>query len=272
MSTVVSADGTKIAYEVTGDGPPLVIVDGAMCYRDSGPSRPLAAELAADFTVFAYDRRGRGGSPSERSLRSDHSDVESPAREIEDVEALVKEAGGTAYVFGASSGAVLALEAADKGVGATRLAMYEPPLIVDGTHAPAPESALADMRRLVAEDRRGDAVAAFMRSVDVPGAIVAMMKLFPVWKKLKGVAHTLPNDLVLLEGLRQGRPLPADRWTTTTMPTLVADGGKSPEYMRNGAAALAEVLPNATHRTIPGQTHIVKAKALAPVLRDFFLG
>jgi pimeloyl-ACP methyl ester carboxylesterase len=263
MSTVVSADGTKIAYEVTGDGPPLVIVDGAMCYRDSGPARPLAAELAADFTVFAYDRRGRGDSPNSEF---------SPAREIEDVEALVKEAGGTAYVFGASSGAVLALEAADHGVGATKLAMYEPPLIVDGTHAPAPESALADMRRLVAEDRRGDAVAAFMRSVDVPGAIVAMMKLFPVWKKLKGVAHTLPNDLVLLEGLRLGRPLPADRWTTTTMPTLVADGGRSPEYMRNSAAALAEVLPNATHRTIPGQTHIVKAKALAPVLRDFFLG
>jgi pimeloyl-ACP methyl ester carboxylesterase len=263
MSTVVSADGTRIAYEVTGDGPPLVIVDGAMCYRDSGPSRPLAAELAADFTVFTYDRRGRGDSQDAEA---------SPAREVEDLEALVKEAGGTTYLFGASSGAVLALAAANSGVGVSRLAMYEPPLIVDGTHAPAPESALADMRALVAQDRRGDAVAAFMRSVDVPGAVVAMMKLFPVWKKLKGVAHTLPNDLALLDGLRQGRPLPADRWTTTTMPTLVADGGKSPAYMRNSAAALAEVLPNATHRTVPGQTHIVKAKALAPVLREFFLG
>jgi len=263
MSTVVSADGTKIAYEVTGDGPPLIIVDGAMCYRDSGPARPLAAELAADFTVFAYDRRGRGDSP----------DAEfSPAREIEDVEALVKEAGGTAYLFGASSGAMLALEAADNGVGATKLAMYEPPLIVDGTHAPASESELADMRALVAQDRRGEAVTAFMKSVDVPGFFVGMMKLLPVWKKLKGVAHTLPNDLALVDGLRQGRPFPRDRWTTTTMPTLVAAGGKSPAYMRNSAAALAEVLPNATHRIVAGQTHLVKAKALAPVLREFFLG
>ena len=262
MSTVRSEDGTTIAHEITGSGPPLLIVDGAMCYRDSGPSRPLAAQLAADFTVFTYDRRGRGDSP----------DAEfSVQREIEDIAALVKVAGGTAHVFGSSSGAVLALEAATAGVGVTKLAMYEPPLIVDGTHAPAPESALADMRALVAADRRGDAVQAFMRSVDVPGFALVLMKLLPAWKKLKGVAHTIPNDLVLLEGLRQGRPLPADRWTTATMPTLVADGGKSPEYMRNSAAALARVL-HASHQTIPGQTHLVKAKALAPVLREFFAG
>ena len=263
MTRTISADGTKIAYEVTGDGPPLVIVDGAMCYRDSGPSRPLAAELAADFTVYTYDRRGRGETPDAEFTKE---------REIEDLESIVKEAGGAAYVFGASSGAVLALEAANAGVGATKLAMYEPPLIVDGTHAPAPESVLPEMRTMVAENRRGDAVKAFMKSVDVPGFGIVMMRLLPVWKKLTGVAHTLPNDLVLLEGLRQGRPLPAGRWTTTTMPTLVANGGKSPDYLRNSAAALAEVLPNARHETVPGQTHLVKAKALAPVLRAFFLG
>jgi pimeloyl-ACP methyl ester carboxylesterase len=262
MSTVVSADGTKIAYEVTGDGPPLVLVDGAMCYRESGPGRPLAAELAGDFTVFVYDRRGRGESPNVEST---------PAREVEDIAALVKEAGGSAYLFGSSSGAMLALEAANTGVGALKLAMYEPTLIVDDTHAPAPESALADMRGLVAQDRRGDAVTSFMRSVDVPGFGIVLMKLLPAWKKLKGVAHTLPNDLVLLEGLRQGKPLPTDRWTSATMPTLVADGGKSPAYMRNSASSMAKVLPNATHTTLPGQTHLVKAKALAPVLRDFFL-
>jgi len=262
MSTVISSDGTKIAYETTGDGDPLIIVDGAMCYRASGPSRPLAAELAADFTVFTYDRRGRGESPNAECT---------PAREIEDIAALVKEAGGSAHIFGASSGAVLALEAANAGVGATKLAMYEPVLIVDDQHAPAPESALADMRRLIAEDRRGDAVATFMRSVDVPGFAVALMRLLPVWKKLKGVAHTLPNDLALVEGMRQGKPLPADRWPAATLPTLVANGGKSPTYLRNSAAAVAAVLPNATHRTVPGQTHLVKATALAPVLRDFFL-
>lgn len=258
-----SADGTRIAFEVTGDGPPLIVVDGALCYRASGPSRPLAEQLKADFTVFTYDRRGRGESPNTEST---------PAREVEDLAALVKEAGGSAYVFGASSGAVLALEAANTGVGVTKLALYEPPLIVDDQHAPAPASALIDMRRLVSEDRRSDAVKTFMRSVDVPGFMITMMTWFPVWKKLKAVSHTLPNDLALIEGLRSGKPLPEDRWTATMMPTLVADGGKSPGYMRAGAAAMASVLPNATYQTVPGQTHLVKAKVLAPVVRDFFLG
>jgi pimeloyl-ACP methyl ester carboxylesterase len=262
MSTVISEDGTRIAFEVTGEGPPLIIVDGAMCYRDSGPSRPLAAQLATDFTVYTYDRRGRGESPDGEF---------SVEREIQDLQALAKEAGGAPHLFGSSSGAMLALAAVNAGVGATKLAMYEPPLIVDDTHAPAPASALSDMRALVAADRRGDVIRTFMKSVDVPGFAILLMRLLPVWKKLKGVAHTLPNDLVLLEGLRQGRPLPADRWTVS-VPTLVADGGKSPEYMRNSAAALAAVLPDARHTTVPGQTHIVKATALAPVLRDFFAG
>lgn len=256
---LVSADGTKIAYEITGEGPPVIVVDGAMCSRASGPARPLAAELAADFTVYTYDRRGRGESDAgEYSVE----------REIEDVAALVKEAGGAAHLVGESSGAMLALEAANQGVGATKLAMYEPPLIVDGTHAPAPTDELAVMQGLVAADRRSDAVKTFMRSVDVPGVAVLMMQLLPVWKKLKGVAHTLPNDLALVEGLRVGRPLPTDRWTLS-VPTLVAAGGKSPEYLRNSARTMAEVLPNASYQTLPGQTHIVKASALAPVLREF---
>lgn len=263
MSTVISEDGTKIAYDMTGDGPPLMIVDGAMCYRASGPSGPLAAQLASDFTVYTYDRRGRGETPdSEFSV----------AREIEDLKALVKEAGGSVLMVGVSSGAMLALEAANAGIGVTKLALYEPPLIVDDNHAPAPVSVLPEMRKIIAEDRRGDAVKTFMRSVDVPGFGIVMMQLLPAWKKLKGVAHTLPNDLALLEGLRQGNPLPTDRWTTATMPTLVADGGKSPVYMRNSATALASVLPNGSHQTLPGQTHLVKATALAPVLRDFFAG
>jgi pimeloyl-ACP methyl ester carboxylesterase len=262
MSETHSADGSAIAFETVGDGPPLVIVDGALCYRASGPARPLAAALAADFTVFTYDRRGRGES-------ADHVEF-TTERELEDLEAIVKEAGGSAHVFGASSGAVLALEAANSGVGVTKLAMYEPPLIVDDTHSPAPESMLADIRALLAAGRRGDVVKKFMRSVDVPAFGIAVMRLLPAWKKLKGVAHTLPNDLALLAGLRQGRPLPADRWTAATMPTLVADGGRSPAHMRNSAAAVAAVLPNARYETVPGQTHLVRAKALAPVLRDFF--
>jgi hypothetical protein len=190
-------------------------------------------------------------------------------REVDDLAAVVKEAGGTVQMFGASSGAVLALEAACHGVGVTKLALYEPPLIVDDTHAPMPS--LAEMRVLAENDPAG-AVTKFMKAVDVPGFGLLIMRMLPVWKKLTGIAHTLPNDFALLDGLQEGKPLPAARWAAATMPVLVADGGKSPEYMRNGAAALASVLPAATYRTVPGQTHLVKAKALGPVLRDFFLG
>lgn len=263
MSTTISEDGTRIAFEVIGDGPPLIMVDGAMCYREFGPTRKLAEELKNDFAVHIYDRRGRG-----ESANGEYT----PQREVEDVAALVKEAGGTAHLFGASSGAILALNAANAGIGVTKLAMYEPPMIVDNTHAPTPAGFATEMRQLVAENRRGDAVKKFMRLVDVPAFGIVMMQLMPPWRKLKAVAHTLPSDMDIAVEFQQGEPLPTDRWTTATMPALVADGGKSPAHMRNGAAALAAVLPNATHRTIPGLTHLYKAPVLAPVLRDFLAG
>lgn len=260
-STVTSADGTKIAYERTGDGPPLIIVDGALCYRDSGPGRPMAAELAGDFTVFVYDRRGRGESGESAEIAME--------REVEDLEALAKEAGGSPVMYGSSSGAMLALEAANHGIGVTKLAMYEPPVIVDDSREPIAEDFLARIATMVAAGRNGDVVKAFMRSVEVPAFGIAVMRLLPVWSKLKAVAPTLRYDFTLLQGLQQGRPLPRTRWSTATMPTLVVDGGKSPAWMRNGNKAIADVLPNATYRTLPGQNHLVKAKALAPWLREF---
>lgn len=259
---VTSADGTRIAYDRTGEGPPLIIVDGAMCYRGQGPSGPIAAELADAFTVYTYDRRGRGESGDSTEF--------AVAREVEDIEALAKEAGGAPFLFGASSGAVLALEAANHGVGAAKVAMYEPPLIVDDTHRPLPGDWAARLDANVAAGRTGDVVKDFMRFVDVPGFGIAMMRLLPVWSKLKGVAPSLRHDFAFMADLQRGRPLPETRWSTTTMPALVADGGKSPDWMHHGNQALAQVLPNATYRTIPGQTHLVKAKALAPVLREFF--
>jgi pimeloyl-ACP methyl ester carboxylesterase len=261
MTTISSADGTRIAYERVGQGPPLIIVDGAMCYRGQGPSGALAAELAADFTVFTYDRRGRGesGDSAEFALE----------REVEDLEALAKETGGSPFVFGASSGAMLGLEAANHGVGVAKLAMYEPPLIVDDTHRPLPDDYVSALEAMIAEGRNGDAVKEFMRFVDVPGFALVIMRLLPVWSKLKAVAPSLRHDFAFMADLQRGRPLPATRWSTATQPTLVADGGKSPAWMRNGCRAMSEVLPNATYRTVPGQTHIVKAKALAPVIREF---
>lgn len=263
MSTTISEDGTRIAFEVIGDGRPLIMVDGAMCYREFGPTRKLAEELKNDFAVHIYDRRGRGESATGEFT---------PQREVEDIAALVKEAGGAAHLFGASSGAILALNAANAGIGVTKVAMYEPPMIVDDTHAPTPENLAAEMRGLIAENDRSAAVKRFMRLVDMPAFGIFMMSLMPPWRKLKAVAHTLPADMDIAVEFQQGRPLPTDRWTTATMPALVADGGKSPIHMRNGAAALAEVLPNATYRTIPGLTHLYKAPVLAPVLRDFLAG
>ncbi|GAB3685480.1 alpha/beta hydrolase [Actinocorallia lasiicapitis] len=263
MPTVTSADGTTIAYSVSGSGPALVVVDGAMCYREFGPSKDLAEALSADFTVHTYDRRGRGesgpGTPS------------TPEREIEDLGAVVKAAGGSAFLLGLSSGAVLALEATAAGVPADGLAMYEAPMIVDGTREPAPDDFEERLRALVAKGDNGGAVKKFMRFVGMPAPMVAVFPLFPAWKKLKAVGATLPNDLALFRGgLQSGRPLPKDRWASVAVPALVLRGGKSPAWMKNGVAATAEAVPGAQLGELPGQTHMVKAAVLAPAVTEFF--
>lgn len=264
-STITSADGTKIAYERTGGGPPLIIVDGALCHRASGPARPMAAQLASGYTVYTYDRRGRGESGGAEKTGAEIT----LERELEDFEAVAKETGGAPFVYGASSGAMLALEAAAHGIGMAKLALYEPPLIVDASREPIAEDFLEQLEASLADGRNGDAVKAFMRSVEVPAFGIALMRIMPVWSKLKAVAPTLRYDFTIMRGLQQGRPLPQTRWSTATTPTLVVDGGKSPTWMRNGVRAMADVLPNATYRTLPGQTHLVKPAALAPWLRDF---
>jgi len=262
MKKILSKDGTAIAVERTGRGPALVFVDGAMCYRASGPSQPMAAALAEHFTVFTYDRRGRGDSSD-----SGPYDIQ---REVDDLDAVIREAGGQAVVLGVSSGAALALEAANRGVPITRLALYEAPFIVDGSRPPLSDDFVPDMNTALASGRRADAVKMFMKLVGVPGVFIMLMQLMPAWAKLKGVAHTLPYDLAIVGPYQKGRPLPATRWSGATVPTLVMDGGKSPAWMRNATRALAGVLPNATYRTLDGQTHMVKPKALTPPLVEFF--
>jgi pimeloyl-ACP methyl ester carboxylesterase len=260
---ITSADGTRIAYTRAGSGPPLILVDGAMCFRASGPAQPLAAQLTDRFTVYTYDRRGRGESTDTAPYTTD--------RELEDLEALVKEAGGNAYLYGISSGAVLALDAANRGLGITRLAVYEAPLVVDDSRPPAPADFLDQFNRLIAAGQRAKAVHLFMATgVRVPTPVVYLMRLMPAWRTLKAVAHTLPYDMAFMDGLQQGNPLPADRWSAIDVPTLIMDGGKSPTWMRNGTKALAQVVPNARYRTIEGQTHMLKPEAIAPILKDFF--
>jgi pimeloyl-ACP methyl ester carboxylesterase len=259
-----SADGTRIAYEVSGSGPALVLVDGALCARDMGHARPLAAALAASFTVHAYDRRGRGESGSGESAYH-------PDREIEDLAAVIEVAGGHAHVFGASSGAALALDAASHGLPIDGLVMYEAPFIVDDTHAPNDLDLGQRTGRMVAEGRHGDAVRLFMRTVGLPGPMISVMRLLPVWRKLTAVAPTLPHDYEIVLGRQQGEPLPAGVYDAVSAPTLVIAGGKSPEYLRNSQAAIAAAVPTGRLEILAGQTHMVKPKATAPVVAAHLL-
>ena len=258
---VRSQDGTLIAYERSGDGPPVILVDGALCSRKMGPMGPLAALLADRFTVYRYDRRGRGESEDTQPYAVE--------REVEDIAALIDVAGAPVRVFGASSGAALALEAANGGLAISRLALYEAPFIVDNTRTPLLEDYRAGLTRCLSENRRGDAVAHFMKAVGVPAPFVFLMRLMPMFSKLKAVAHTLPYDFAIVADHQRGQALPKDRWTFAG-PILVGVGGKSPAWIRNAMESLANVLPNAELRPLAGQTHMVSEKSLAPLLIDFF--
>jgi pimeloyl-ACP methyl ester carboxylesterase len=257
---VVSKDGTSIAYDREGRGPALILIVGALCSRALGPSVKLAPLLAGQFTVFSYDRRGRGESGDSAPYRVE--------REIEDLEALIAEAGGSALVFGHSSGAVLGLKAAAQGLPIRKLAIYEAPLVVDRTR-PSMQDDWAQIRNHLTQGRRGEALRVFLKTVGLPAFVVAIMRLFPVWSKLERVAHTLAYDGAITEGFQTGEPLSASVWSNVTIPVLAIAGGKSPVWMQNGMRALASTLSNAEHCTLDGQTHDVSAKVLEPVLEEF---
>jgi pimeloyl-ACP methyl ester carboxylesterase len=263
MPTVRSKDGTRIGFESIGSGDPLILVDGALCYRGSGPSGALAKQLADQFTVIIYDRRGRG--------ESDDTQPYAVEREVEDIDALIAKVGGSAYVYGVSSGGALALEAATRLPGIKKLALYEVPFVVDDSRAPFPADYGVHLNELIAADRRGEAVTYFLtKGVGMPRLLVTLMRPLPMWSKTKAVAHTLPYDATVLgPETVAGKPLPPGRWAALTAPTLVIGGGKSPQWMRNSVEALARRL-GVEERTLEGQSHMVKPRVLAPVLADFF--
>jgi pimeloyl-ACP methyl ester carboxylesterase len=258
---VLSKDGTAIAFDRIGNGPPLILVDGALCYRGMGQSGQLAELLAQYLTVFTYDRRGRGDSGDTAPYAVE--------REVEDIAALLSEAGGAAFVWGMSSGAVLALEAANRLSGIKKMALYEAPFIVDDGRSTT-ENDWVRIGEAVATDRRSDAVKLFLESVGVPPFFIALMWLMPMWSKLKAIAHTLPYDGAIVQDNQRGNPLSANQWASVTIPALVMDGGKSPAWMRRANQSLAASLPNAQYRTLEGQTHMLKPKAHAPMLVEFF--
>jgi pimeloyl-ACP methyl ester carboxylesterase len=261
MKTACSSDGTTIAYDITGRGPRLILVDGALCSRRLGPGKGLARVLAEHFTVINYDRRGRGDS-------GDAPDY-AVAREIEDLEALIATAGDDVFVFGQSSGAVLALHAASRLSQITRLAVYEAPLIVDDTRAATGPEYHEKLTELLAQGKRGPAVRLFLELVGLPPVMIAAIRLTPIWPKLKALAKTLPYDSRITAEHQRGRALPPDLWATAQQPALVLSGGKSDTWMRNGMQALAESLPHATYRLLENQTHNLRPKVVAPELVRF---
>ncbi len=265
MSKVTSQDGTQIAYETQGTGPALILVDGALCYRGFGPMPSLAALLAPHFTVYTYDRRGRGESTNGHAFAVE--------REIEDLDALIQAAGDSAYVYGISSGACLALEAALKlGRKMNQLAMYEPPYNGDPAARQQWRQYRQQLDKAIAEGRRGDAVVLFMKLVGTPDDAVNGMRNAPMWPMFEAVAPTLPYDAA---EMGDERTVPVDRAAKLSVPTLVMDGGANLAFlpsMHESASALARAIPHAQHRTLDGQTHDVKPEVLVPVLIDFFQG
>jgi len=263
-SRVRSKDGTPIAFSRAGNGPPIIFVDGALAHRAFNPAAAeFASLLGPRFSVVTYDRRGRGESGDTQPY--------APAREVEDLDALIAEVGGSAFVVAVSSGAAVALDAAAEGRAINKLALYEPSFIVDSTRPPIPPDYVTRLKDFVASGRRGDAVELFMTAaVGVPAEMVAQMRMAPMWPTMEGVAHTLAYDGEALGDSMSGMPLSKKRWASVRVPTLVIDGGASPAWLRNAAQALADLLPNAERRTLEGQTHDVDAKALAPVLEEFF--
>jgi pimeloyl-ACP methyl ester carboxylesterase len=263
MQTVTSADGTTIAYDKAGTGPAVILVAGAFSYRKFPMLPKLVDELAANFTVYNYDRRGRG----------DSSDTQPYAveREIEDIQALIEVAGGSADVWGLSSGAVLSLQAAAAGIGIRKLALYQPPFRVDESKPLPPADLQQHLSELIAADRRSEAVKYMMtKGMGAPGVAVAIMRLLPLWKRLTVVAHTLPYDVAIVGDKIYGKPLSPGDWADVKVPTLAIAGGKAPELVRTAARQLAEVLPDGQYHVLEGQSHNVSPKALTPVLTEFF--
>jgi pimeloyl-ACP methyl ester carboxylesterase len=258
MNTARSKDGTTIAFDRSGEGPPIILVCGAFMVRSS--EAPLAAQLEPHFTVFTYDRRGRGESGDTPPYAVD--------RELEDLAALIVEAGGSAILYGKSSGAALALESAARGLPVTGLVLFEPPYVVDDSRPRPPDDLAARLSELATSGRRGEAVELFItKAVGLPAEAVAEMRNAPMWPGLEAVAHTLAYDTTIMGA---GNTFPTERAASVQVPALVIDSTGSPEWLRRAAQTVADALPDAQHRTLEGQFHDVAPEVLASELADFF--
>jgi len=256
MNRVTSSDGTTIAFDRLGEGPAVILVCGASTDRMANAT--LATLLSPHFTVFNYDRRGRGDSGDTAPYAVE--------REVEDIGAVIEAAGGSAFLYGTSSGAALALEAAASGLAVRKLALWEPPFILDESRRP-PADLVERYDEMIAAGRRGDAVEYFMsKVVGLPPEFVAYARTQPFWQAQEALAHTLAYDATVMGDYS----LPVERAAAVTIPTLVIADGMSFPFIRETARAPAEVFPDGRHRTLEGQEHNVDPAVLAPVLMEFF--
>jgi len=263
MSTVTSTDGTTIAFEAYGDGRPLILIDGATAHRAVNPLNAEVGELLTDrFRTYAYDRRGRGASTDTAPYAIQ--------REIEDIAALIDDAGQPAILFAWSSGGLLALDAAAAGLPIAGLVLFEPPVVVDDVRPPLPSDYVEQLDAFVAEGRRDKAAELFMTAAAMlPAEAVAGMKQSPYWAPVEEIAHTISYDGRIMGTTMSGNPLPSDRWADVKAPVLVLYGDKTWPALSAGAEAVAAHLPTATLKAIPGENHGTEAATLAPVLREF---
>lgn len=266
MGTVQSKDGTTIAFEVRGSGRPVILVDGATAYPAVSPETVALAEaLSESFRVYTYDRRGRGSSTDTLPYAVE--------REIDDLAALVAEAGEPAVLFGWSSGAILAMDAVAAGLPVTHLVAFEPPFVVDDTRPPVPADYVERLEAACAAGRPGDAVELFMTAaVGMPVDTVDGMRQSEFWPVLEAIAPTIAYDGRVVCDVMQGRPLPADRWAAITVPTLVVHGIDTFPFLVTGARAAAEHLPTSALQPVPGENHSASPEALAPVIRQLVQG
>ena len=254
----ISKDGTAIAYDRTGQGPAVILVDGALCSRAFGPMPKLAPLLARQFTVYTYDRRGRG--------ESGDTPPYSKEREIEDLAALMQEAGGSASLVGLSSGGALALETAARGLRVDKVVAYEPPYVSEGGgHDGAHHE--QELKDRIAAGRPAEAVKYFMRTmVGLPAPVVVMMQCMPwIWGKLKAVAHTLPYDAAIMGAYK----VPQERFSSVRVPTLALHGSKTDARLQAAVRAVADAVPGARYGVLAGQTHNVKLDVLTPAVVEF---
>lgn len=267
MKKVISRDGTSIAYDQYGKGQPVILVSGAFQHRQIDPgTAQLAALLGKNFTVLHYDRRGRGDSSDTLPYAVE--------REVQDIDALINEAGGTAFVFGHSSGAALALQAVAYGLKINKLALYEPPYMTsnsnnnNGNNGSQPQvNHAAQLSGMVSSGQRGEAVEYFMtKVVGLSPESVAPVRSSPVWPTLEAVAPTLVYDLTILGDFS----VPLELAANVRIPVLVMDGSASFPFMHASALTLADALPDGRINSLPGQTHEVVPEVLAPLLVEFF--